>query len=246
MYESELILIKEQIEKKIDDKIIYINVYGTQNYGFKTEDINTKLNVFAISGNKKPLSSKLIETTYGRCYLRNIGEYTKHLLNFKLPYIECLTTCFYTYDSEFEEDFFYFRNHISDLIATNKILLLKSLIKDIDIQNKICTQFNIHNKLYNAYRTWLFILDYFQAKKDINECFYVEDDLAKFDLINMKNKIYSFKKMKIRMRDIVTYAHDFQQDIIDTLSSEINNNDMIQQYNVISSRIIEKYKTNYL
>ena len=265
MYERELKEIKRVIEGMKGYKIVYLCLYGSQNYGLDINnetyqsDIDTKAIVIPslndLICNSKPIS-EIIELPDGQCDIKDIRMYINTLLKGNPAYIETLFSPYYLIDESFEDDFEFLRNNGEELVNALRCQFIRAIYGMMcekykalcypypAIKNKIEKYGYCGKQLHHMYRLWIMMQDYYSLKEPLSECFVIKDKTTKVNLIDMKLNKYSLDNAIKLADNVKNSAEQFKDKYLESIDEQKIDYSIKKKYLDKSHEIVYNYIVN--
>lgn len=240
--------------------VAYICIYGSQNYGLDiyTDEYQSDIDMKAIIvptlddlvRDSKPVS-KVVETEWGQCDIKDIRTYFQTLLKANPAYIETLFSKYYIVDSKFWDEFSIIFSKRESLVDTLKAQFIRAMYGMMcEKQKALCHPYpTIAHKiekygfdgkqLSHAYRLWLMMNDYYKNGKQLEDCFHPH--LSEINLLNnMKtNSILTLDEAKFLMDDTVKKSKALRDDVLEKIDEKTINYSIKDEFLALSQDIIK-------
>lgn len=273
MNKDELLLsvLREQAESLESQgyTVAYISIYGSQNYGLdvNTDEYQSDIDMKAVVvptlddliRNSKPVS-KVVDTAWGQCDIKDIRVYFETLLKANPAYIETLYTDYFYINPKFEVEFNKIRSMSDELMEALAPQFIKAMYGMLcekakamchpypSIVHKIEKYGYDGKQLSHAYRLLVMMEDYFNKKKPLKECFYPSGH-TKGIIIDMKlNKIpleIAKERIEVFLEDGKTERDKFLSSVDSTkIDFSVKDSFLMLSQDIIKIKIVEEIKVH--
>ncbi|MEQ6355132.1 nucleotidyltransferase domain-containing protein [Lysinibacillus sp. M3] len=259
---------QKQILESQGYKVVYISIYGSQNYNLDiyTDDYKSDIDMKAIIVptlddliyNSKPIST-VVDTEWGQCDLKDIRSYFQTLIKANPAYIETLFTDYYIVDKHFKKEFdeiFSLKDELVEKLSAQMIRAMYGMM--CEKQKALCHPYpTIAHKiekygydgkqLSHVIRLYVMMQDYYAHNKSMKEA------LIPSDAINMimKAKLnqYSLEDAKYLMDLTIKQGKEFKEEILNnidekTIDYSVKDKFIKLSQDIIKNKIIEECR-NY-
>jgi predicted nucleotidyltransferase len=248
-------------------KVAYICVYGSQNYGLDidNEEYKSDLDMKAVIvptlddliKNSKPVS-KVVDTEWGQCDLKDIRNYFETLLKANPAYIETLFTDYFIVDKDFREEFKEIKRLKEPLVKALQAQFIRAMYGMMCEKEKaLCHPYpTIAHKIemfgydgkqsHHVYRLKLMMDDYFKKELPLSMCFYPNEKEIPF-LLDLKLNKYPLDFVKGFIRDVMAEAKEFKDQVLSNIDENkidysIKNDFIELSHRIIKNKIINEIR----
>jgi hypothetical protein len=256
---------KETLEKE-GYSVAYICIYGSQNYGLDvyTEEYQSDIDMKAIVvptldeliEDSKP-ASKVIETKWGQCDIKDIRSYFQTLLKANPAYVETLYTKYYIVDEKFVNEFnqiFELRNYLIKALSAQMIRAMYGMMCEKEkalshpyptIKHKI-DKFGYDGKqAHHILRLYIMMKDYYIEDLDMDECLKPDQQLDYMKQLKLND--VPLEEAKSFVSKIMQEAKELKDNILKNIDEKqidysIKNDFLKLSQNIIKNKIVNDYE----
>lgn len=240
--------------------VAYICVYGSQNYGLdiNNDEYQSDVDMKAIIvptldelvHNSKPIS-KVVDTEWGQCDVKDIRSYFQTLLKANPAYIETLYTEYYIIDDKFKDEFDQILDKVDCLMDVLKAQFIRAMYGMMcekekamchpypTIAHKI-EEFGYDGKqVHHIYRLLLMMKDYYVDDVELMETFYPNQQDIKL-LIDLKLNKYPLEQAKEYVAKWMNEAKEIKEDVLSNIDEGKIDYSIKDVFTKLSQEIIKK------
>lgn len=221
-------------------RVAYICIYGSQNYNLdvNTEEYQSDLDMKAVVvpnldnliNNSKPVS-KVVDTEWGQCDIKDIRVYFQTLLKANPAYLETLYSKYFLVDGNFEEQFDQVFKLRDDLVHAIRAQMVRAIYGMMCEKQKALTYPypSIAHKIekygydgkqsHHIFRLYGFMRDYYGKKKTFQDSLLVAGDWK--DLL-MKHKLNKLEldEVQLDVKEIMDLGRERRNEILDEIDEQ--------------------------
>lgn len=256
---------KEALEKE-GYSVAYICIYGSQNYelDINTEEYQSDIDMKAIVvptlddliEDSKPVS-KVIETKWGQCDIKDIRPYFQTLLKANPAYVETLFTEYYIVDEKFVNEFNLIFELRDDLIRTLSAQMIRAMYGMMcekekalshpypTIKHKI-DKFGYDGKqAHHIQRLHVMMKDYYLEGLDMDECLKPNQQLTYMKRLKLND--VPLEEAKLFVSKTMQEAKELKDSILNNIDEKqidysIKKDFLKLSQNIIKHKIVNDYK----
>jgi predicted nucleotidyltransferase len=248
---------KEILEKQ-GYSVAYICIYGSQNYGLdiNSDEYKSDIDMKAVIvptlddliRSSKPVS-KVIETKWGQCDIKDIRSYFQTLLKANPTYIETLFTNYYLIDPKFLKEFSEIFKLKDGLVKTLSAQLIRSMYGMMCEKEKaLChpypttahkiEKFGYDGKqAHHILRLWIMMQDYFESQLPLGQCIYPSG--FNKELLELKLNKWTLEYTKEFVSNVMSKSKIFKNKTLETIDEKEIDYSIKDHILALSQRIIK-------